>query len=213
MDSGDDGDGRGTADDAEAFDTAETSDDAEIPGEEELLEEIADIRLTPSEHQRVKDLVNGDQLNRIRGHERRYLVVGAGGETGTATRRRIVYDLLDSRTDPPAVATQLEDFGLTPEEIRLWTRVFDVLCGMATHVVGVIEDFDGGYVWELGLLFAPSYREKVWVLKRRYPDADEERERYDNGMGASHVELLLTGPRAREWTDVDQLRDAVEEIP
>ena len=84
---------------------------------------------------------------------------------------------------------------------------------MATHIVAVIEDFKGGYVWELGLLFAPSYREKAWVLKRRYSDEDTEHEKYDNGMSASHVKLLLTGSRAYEWTDTDDLRDTVAEIP
>lgn len=187
--------------------------DSETPSEDELLDELTGIHLTPNEHQRVKDLINGEQLEHIKGHDRRYLVVGAGGETGTATRRKIVYDILDARTNPPATATQLEEFGLTPEEIRLWTRIFDILCGMATHVVAVIEDFDGGYVWELGLLFAPSYREKTWVLKRRYADEETERERYDNGMSASHVKLLLAGPRAHEWIDTSELRDVVGEIP
>ncbi|WP_276254522.1 hypothetical protein [Halomontanus rarus] len=186
---------------------------SEVPDEEELMTEITDIHLTPSEHQRIKDLVNSPQLDRIKGHDRRYLVAGAGGNTGAATRRKTVYDLLDSRSAPPAVAMQLEDFGLTPEEIRLWTRVFDILCGMATHIVAVIEDFDGGYVWELGLLFAPSYRAKAWVLKRRYPDEETERERYDNGTGASHVELLLTGDHSLEWTGVTELRTVVDEIP
>ena len=186
---------------------------SEIPGEEKVIAEIEGISLAPSEHQQVKDLVNGEQMNRIKGYDRRYLIVGAGGETGAATRRRIVYDLLDARTNPPAVAMRLEDFGLTPEEIRLWTRVFDILCGRATHIVGVIEDFDGGYVWELGLLFAPSYRENVWVLKRRYPDEETEREQYDNGMAVSHVRLLLTGERCHEWVDTDELRNAVGEIP
>lgn len=185
----------------------------EIPDEDEILEGLTEIQLTPSEHQRVKDIVNGDLLDDIKGHERRYLVAGAGGDTGAASRRQLVYERLDERTDPPAVATQLEEFGLTPEEIRLWTRVFDILCGMATHIVTVIEDFDGGYVWELGLLFAPSYREKAWVLKRRYPDDNTERENYDNGMSASHVNLLLTGSRAYEWTDTDDLRDTVDKIP
>jgi len=184
-----------------------------IPDEDEILTGLTSVQLTPTEHQRVKDLVNGDQLDRIKGYERRYVVAGAGGDTGAASRRQLVYDALDGRTNPPAVATQLEDFGLTPEEIRLWTRVFDILCGMATHIVAVIEDFDGGYVWELGLLFAPSYREKTWVLKRRYPVDGIEREKYDNGMSASHVKLLLTGPQAHEWTDTDRLRAAVDEIP
>lgn len=189
------------------------TENSEVPGEDEVIAQVEAINLTPSEHQQVKNLVNGEEMNRIKGYERRYLVVGAGGETGATTRRGIVYDLLDTRTDPPAVAMRLEDFGLTPEEIRLWTRVFDILCGRATHIVGVIEDFDGGYVWELGLLFAPSYRESVWVLKRRYPDGETERERYENGMAASHVRLLLTGERCHEWVDENELRNVVDEIP
>ncbi|MFB6189856.1 MAG: hypothetical protein ABEI57_08220 [Halapricum sp.] len=189
-------------------------DGGDIPGADEIVDGIEAVELTPSEHQRIKDLVNGPQLKRIQGHDRRYLVAGAGGETGAATRRKLVYNLLDDREDPPAVAIRLEDFGLTPEEIRLWVRVFDILCGMATHIVAVIEDFDGGYVWEFGLLFAEEYRRKTWVLKRTYDDADVERRRYDNGMGASHVKLLLTGPRAFEWLDSAELETIVDsEIP
>ncbi|MCU4801797.1 hypothetical protein OB920_15565 [Halobacteria archaeon HArc-gm2] len=183
-----------------------------VPEAEEIIDDVEAISLTPSEHQHVKDLVNGDQMNRIEGHERRYLVAGAGGETGAASRRETVYDLLDARRDPPAVAVELEDFGLTPEEIGLWTRVFDILCGMATHIVGVIEDFDGGYVWELGLLFAPSYREKTWVLKRTYDDPEMERDRYDNGMAASYLRLL-SSERCHEWAGADELPDVVAEIP
>lgn len=122
-----------------------------------------------------------------------------------------MYDKLDDRDG--AVAMRLEDFGLTPEEITLWVRVFDILCGRATHIVGVIEDFDGGYVWELGLLFAPSYREDVWILKRRYQDDETERRRFDNGMAASHVTALLTGERCHEWVDTDGLRAAVRKVP
>lgn len=188
-------------------------DGAEFPTEEETRDAYDGIVLTPREHQRIKDLVNGEHLERVKGHERRYLVAGSGEGTDAGARRKRVYDLLDARTNPPAVATRLEDFGLEDDEIRLWARVFDILCNEATHVVNVLEDFDGGYVWELGLLFAPTYREKVWVLKRRYPDPETERERYDNGMGASHVELLLSGPRAHEWTGEEELRTAVEEIP
>ncbi|GAA0241368.1 hypothetical protein ACFFQF_29770 [Haladaptatus pallidirubidus] len=186
---------------------------SEFPEENEIISEIESIKLSPSEHQRIKDLVNGERMNRIKGHTRRYLIAGAGGETGAATRRRTVYDILNARTNPSSIAMRLEDFGLTPEEIRLWTRVFDILCGRATHIVGVLEDFDGGYVWELGLLFAPSYRKKVWILKRQYANEKTEREKYDNGMAASHVKLFLTGNRCHEWIDADELQDVVDKIP
>jgi hypothetical protein len=183
----------------------------DIPDGEEIIGGVEGVSLTPAEHQRIKDLVNGDEMGRIKGHDRRYLVAGAGGESGAASRRQLVYDKLDDRDS--AVAMRLEDFGLTPEEITLWVRVFDILCGRATHIVGVIEDFDGGYVWELGLLFAPSYREDVWILKRRYQDDETERQRFDNGMAASHVKALLTGERCHEWVDTDGLRAAVRKIP
>lgn len=188
-------------------------DDGRVPHEETIWEGFTGIELSPGEHQTVKDLVHGERLNRITGFDRRYLVTGAGGASGAARRRQIVYALLDERSEPSAVATQLEDFGLPQEDLKLWARVFDILCDMATHVVAVIEDFEGGYVWELGLAFASPHREKAWVLKRRYRDEQTERERYRNGMSVSHVELLLTGPRAWEWVDAAELREVVDEIP
>ncbi|PSP38821.1 hypothetical protein BRC71_04955 [Halobacteriales archaeon QH_7_65_31] len=198
-------------DDDEVDSDVGDSPSGEIPSEEEILTGIEDIRLTPSEHQRIKDLVTGREMQRIKQHDRRYLIAGAGGETGAATRRELVYEELADRDD--AVSMQLEEFGLTPEAIELWIRVFDILCGRATHIVGVIEDFDGGYVWELGLLFAPSYRRKTWILKRAYTDEATERARFDNGMAASHVELLLTGNRCCEWTSELELRDCIGTIP
>ena len=185
----------------------------QIPDEDELVAGVESLTLTPEEHQRLKDIVHGDEFRQFREYERIYLVCGAGGDSGAASRRQLVYDLLDSRSFPPTVATRLEDFGLTKDEISLWVHLFDKLCAFCSHIVAVIEDFDGGYIWELGLLFAPSYRGKVWVLKRRYTNEAEERDRYDNGMGASHVRMLLTGERAFEWTDERSLEEMVSNIP
>lgn len=173
--------------------------------------EIDEISLTPKEHEKVKNLVNGEEMRRIQRHTRRYLIVGEGGETEAANRRMIVYHLLDERDD--AISTRLEDFDLTSDEIRLWTRIFDILCGRATHVVGVLEDYKGGYVWELGLSYSTSYRDKLWVLKRRYENEKTEREHFDNGMAASHIGTLMTSKRGLEWTNEDELRDRVSKIP
>lgn len=186
--------------------------DDSFPSQEELMAGLEDISLTPAEHQRLKNLVN-DDLDAIKGYERRYLSVGAGGDSDAADRRDLVYELLDERRNPPAVAFRLEDYGLTREEISLWARAFDLLCGRATHIVATIEDFHGGYVWELGLVFAPSYREKAWILKRAYDDPEIEREKYENGMAISHVKLLLTGQRCHEWRNTAELRDTVGNIP
>lgn len=188
--------------------------DQRMPAKEQVVDELADgISLSPAEHERVKNLVHGQQFQRIKGFDRRYLVVGTGEDDEAGERRQFVYDRLDSRTNPPAVATQLEDYDLRKDEMRLWVRVFDILCGMCTQIVAVIEDFEGGYVWELGLIFAPTYRKKTWILKRRYQDQETERERFANGMAISHVKLLLDGERAQEWIDAEELRDVVQSIP
>ncbi|WP_254823007.1 hypothetical protein [Haloglomus halophilum] len=179
---------------------------------EDRLVDAGATSLTPTEYQRLKDLVNGDRLEQIKGHSRRYLVAGAGGDGEAADRRGLVCGRLDDRRDPPAVAVRLEDFGLTREEMALWARLFDVLCGMATHVVAVLEDFDGGYVWELGLLYAPSYRAKAWVPQRVYDDDRTQREHYENGMAAAHLEHL-SRERVFTWATVSDLRAAVDEIP
>lgn len=165
-------------------------------------------KLTPEQDERVKDIINGDQFRRVNMADRRYLVGGAG-EGDAADRRVLVYDALDDRTD--AIATQLEDYGLTDDEIGLWVPVFDLLCGRCTHISMVIEDFDGGYVWESGLLY--NYREKTWVLKRRYGDDERESKRYDNGMAASHIEALRGTEHLQEWSDSESLLEVTDRIP
>lgn len=183
----------------------------DFPSEKALLEGFEDLTLTPQEHQRIKNLVHGPIFEELVYTGRSYLIIGKGGNSGAATRRQNVVDLLNER--PNATAVKLEDFGLTKGDIPLWSRVFDILCGSVTFIVGVFEDFDGDYVWEFGLLFAPEYRTKVWILKRRYEDDAVERERYDIGMAVSAVELFSRCGRVIEWTDKSDLLRVIEELP
>jgi hypothetical protein len=127
----------------------------------------------------------------------------------------VVRDLLDER--PRAAAFRLEDFGFTGDDIEVWAPAFDVLAEMASSVVGILEDFDGGHVWELGYLYhrQTHVRDVLWLLKRIYEDDAVMRERYDNGMAASHLAALeaAAGERVVEWADPEELPDAVESIP
>jgi len=177
---------------------------------------LGDDRLepTPEQHEQLKDALHGG-LAEIRRAERRYLVVGRGGDEGSGRRRRQVRDLLDER--PGATAFRLEDFGFTGEELALWAPAFEILSATSTHVVGVLEDFDGGHVWELGYLYRQQTRVRnaLWLLKRVYDDEETNRDRYDNGMAASHLAALeaAAGDRVVEWQVPGDIPDAVAEIP
>lgn len=169
---------------------------------------------TPEQHERLKDGLHGELFDDLRRADRRYLVIGSGsGEAGA--RRRRVCDLLDDRRD--AVAVRLEDFGFTGDELDLWAPAFDVLSEMSSAVVGVLEDYDGGHVWELGYLYRyqTTARNELWLLKRVYEDESVMRDRYDNGMAASHLAALeaAVSDRVVTWRDPDELPAAVRSIP
>lgn len=173
------------------------------------------LTLTPEQHERIKERLHAADgpFEDLRRADRRYLVIGrGGGEPGE--RRERVRDLLDAR--PGASAFRLEDFGFTGEDLDLWAPAFDLLSEMATHVVGVLEDFDGGHVWELGYLYRQGahVRNVLWLLKRVYGSEDEMREHYDNGMAASHLAALeaAVGDRVVRWEEPADLPEAVAAI-
>lgn len=172
------------------------------------------LQPTPAQHERLKDLIHGDRFTELKRADRRYLVIGRG-EGGPGERRRLVRDRLDDR--PGAIGFQLEDFGFTGDELELWAPAFEILAEMASHVVGVLEDFDGGYVWEIGYLYHYQTRVRniLWLLKRVYDSGEEMRERYDNGMAASHLAALeaAAADRVIEWTEEGDLPEAVAAIP
>lgn len=173
------------------------------------------LRPTPHQHEQLKDQLHGEQFQEIKRAERRYLVVGRSGEEGPGKRRLQVCRQLDARRR--ASAFRLEDFGFTGDDLDLWAPAFDILSSMASRIVGVLEDFDGGHVWELGYLYhhQDHVRDVLWLLKRTYGSEDRMRAKYDNGMAASHLAALeeAAGDRLLRWHDEDDLADAVREIP
>lgn len=192
-------------------------DEAYLDGvDADALTEAEQLTPTPEQHERLKSALHDDELfTELRRAERRYLVIGRGGDTEPGRRRQHVCALLDDRTG--AIAVRLEDFGFTSDELELWAPAFDILAAMVSHVVGILEDFDGGYVWELGFLYhqQTTVRDILWLLKRIYESETEMRAKYDNGMAASHLAALekAAGDRVLTWTDRDDLSAAVAEIP
>jgi len=180
----------------------------------EAVTDGAALSLTPEQHQRLKDGLHGSRFDDLRRADRRYLVVGSGsGEQGQ--RRRRVCARLDDRRD--AVGFRLEAFGFDADDLDLWAPAFEVLSAQATQIVGVIEDFDGGHVWELGYLYRQqaTVRDALWLLKRVYDDPTDERARYDNGMAASHLAALeaAVADRVLEWATVAELDQVTDQIP
>jgi hypothetical protein len=116
-----------------------------------------------------------------------------------------------------AIRVRLEEFGFDANDLDLWAPAFEVLSSQATWVIGVIEDFDGGHVWELGYLYRQqtSVRDVLWLLKRVYDDPEEQRAQYENGMAASHLAALeaAVSDRVLEWSTTEELDRTVEEIP
>lgn len=203
-----------------------TADQGAGEGDEELRyigeidpDEVVDedqLRPTPRQHEQLKDQLHGaDQFDQIKRATRRYLVVGRGGEEGPGKRRLQVCRQLNARRG--ASAFRLEEFGFTGDDLDLWAPAFDILSAMASHIVGVLEDFDGGHVWELGYLYHHQMhvRDALWLLKRLYESDEKMRENYDNGMAASHLAALeeAAGDRVIGWYDENDLPDAVDEIP
>ncbi|ELZ24129.1 hypothetical protein C475_12807 [Halosimplex carlsbadense 2-9-1] len=205
--SGDDGDGDEAGEPTEYV--------VGVDGDELVDASPESLTFTPRQHERLKTHLHGDRLNDIQYSDRRYLIVGRGGDDGPGQRRRRVRDLLDDRRE--ATAFMLEDFGLSGGEIDLWAPAFEILCEQATHVVGVLEDYDGGHVWELGYLYHEQsrVRDVLWLLKRTYETDERRRERYDNGMAAAHLAALerAAGERVVRWGNERDLRRAVSEIP
>ncbi|WP_265109880.1 aminopeptidase [Halosolutus halophilus] len=197
-------------------DGGESGDDATYIGDIESPEVTDDAQLnpTPEQHERLKDGLHGELFADVRRTDRRYLVIGRGsGEPGA--RRRRVCDLLDERRN--AIAFRLEDFGFASDELDLWAPAFDILSELSSAIVGVLEDYDGGHVWELGYLYRyqTTVRNSLWLLKRVYDAEERMRERYDDGMAASHLAALeeAVGDRVVEWTDPEELPAAVKSIP
>ena len=213
-----DHDNRGDADSERrgADDVAGADTEAGFIGDvaDEELHDEATLSLTPEQHQRLKNGLHGSRFADLRRVNRRYLVVGSGsGSSGQ--RRREVCAQLDERQD--AIGFRLEEFGFDADDLDLWAPAFEVLSAQATWIVGVIEDFDGGHVWELGYLYRQqtSVRNVLWLLKRVYDDPEKQRAKYENGMAASHLAALeaAVGERLVEWATTDELDDAVEQLP
>ena len=184
-------------------------------GDDEVTEAMAaampDVELTPEEHARFKARLFTAEFRGLKRFDERYLVCGSGGDGAAASRRDDAYDLLAARDG--ATAFRLEDFGFTDDDLDLWWRAFDVLCGRATTIVVVLEDFHGGYASEMAYLWTEPYRSRTWLLQRVYDDEATMRAKYDDPMARSCSIAFARLGRVLEWSAPPGFRQAVERVP
>ncbi|NUC72354.1 hypothetical protein HTZ84_08525 [Haloterrigena sp. SYSU A558-1] len=138
--------------------------------------------------------------------ERSYFVLG-NYDPGPMGRLDLVVDRLNRRDD--AYAFLMSDVRGDWEN---GIAKFCLLADLVSHVVGVAEKEPSGFLVEQGLLAGTEeYFEKTHVLKRAYPDADED---HPYGWMEDGVfELFESEGRLYEWRTEDELREAVAEIP
>jgi len=180
-----------------------------------LVESVTDtVSLTPNRYEQLKKLVHGnDTFAKITSAEKRYLIIGRG--RGEMRHKKRVKELLGSRRS--AITFEFEEFKPKTDDIGLWPPVFDLFSKTATHIVGVVEDYDGGGVWDMGLLYhrQSHVHDSLWILKRVYDNQNINHERYGSGKAASRLGALeeAVEDRVIKWQTEEDLRDAVKEIP
>lgn len=178
---------------------------------QQVIEETADYSgkraVTPEQHQRLKRAVFGDAFDDLVASDRSYFVIGSYDE-GEKRRLLLVRDALAGR-GPGTHAFLMDD---VPEAWEFWTTKFKILASRADYVVGVFEHSRGGHAWEAGYVDHERFRRKSHVLKREYETEEAEREAFD-AMFAHFLAALDERGRVYPWSDDDELREQVAEIP
>ncbi|WP_121742731.1 hypothetical protein [Natronorubrum halophilum] len=146
------------------------------------------------------------ELRPVYERERSYFVLGNYDREPMA-RLNLVVDRLNRRSD--AYAFRMSDVrGGWNNGIQKFCLIADLV----THIVGVAEKEPSGFLVEQGLLVGTEeYFEKSHVLKRAYPDTEED---HPYGWMEDGVfELLEAEDRLYHWETEDDLVATVETLP
>ncbi|ELY38574.1 hypothetical protein [Natronorubrum tibetense] len=146
------------------------------------------------------------ELTPIYERDRSYFVLG-NYDPAPLGRLECVVDRLNRRED--AYAFRMSDVRGGWEN---GIQKFCLIADLVTHIVGVAEREPSGFLVEQGLLVgSEEYFEKSYVLKRTYPDADED---HPYGWMEDGVfELLEDEGRLHEWRTDEELLESVADLP
>ncbi|MXV62323.1 hypothetical protein GS429_09665 [Natronorubrum sp. JWXQ-INN-674] len=167
-------------------------------------ERLEDEALTLADNEEILTALS--ELTPIYERERSYFVLG-NYDREQMRRLDLVVDRLNRRSD--AYAFRMSDVrGGWDNGIQKFCLISDLV----SHIVGVAEKEPSGFLVEQGLVVGTEeYFEKSHVLKRTYPDTDEE---HPYGwMEDSVFELLEEDGRLYQWETEAELVAAVEALP
>lgn len=164
-------------------------------------------RISPEQHQDLKDAVFGEKFKELVFADASYFVLGSYGE---AEKERLLLVKDELQTREGAYAFLMNEM---PEAWEYWTTKFVIFANRADYVVGVFEHNRGGHEWEAGQLDRPDYRPKTHILKRQYDSQDREREHFDAMFSHYLTKMDDQLGQVYCWTDESELKERLEEIP
>lgn len=174
---------------------------------EETKEESEKERISPEQHQDLKDAVFGEEFGEVLFADVSYFVLGSYG-TEEKERLWFVRDELGARDG--AYAFLMDEM---PDAWESWTTKFVIFANRVDYVVGVFEHNRGGHEWEAGQLDRAEYRPKTHVLKRKYDSEESEREHFD-AMFADYLSKMDEQlGQVYYWRDETELIECLAKVP
>lgn len=174
---------------------------------EETGEESGKERISPEQHQDLKDAVFGEAFGEVVFSDVSYFVLGSYG-TEERERLLLVRDELRSRSRTYAFL-----MNEMPDAWEYWTTKFVIFANRADYVVGVFEHDRGGHEWEAGQLDRAEYRPKTYVLKREYDTERREREHFDAMFAHYLAKMDEQLGHVYRWRNEDELPERVDDLP
>lgn len=133
------------------------------------------------------------------GYDSQCFVLGSY-DTETNEKQRLLYlqREIEKWSGENCRAFLMEDF---PDELHQILQ-FKLIADHSDYIVGICEHDEGGFQLEFGMLVAlMNYFDRFHLLKRRYPDPEKEREKYNGMLNPDVFGMFEYHDRLWEWED------------
>lgn len=178
---------------------------------DDIVEETGEAsekgRISPEQHQKLKDAVFDEKFGEVLFSDTSYFVLGSYDDD---EKERLVLVRDELRERDGAFAFLMSEM---PEAWEYWTTKFVIFANRADYVVGVFEHNRGGHEWEAGQLDRVEYRPKTYILKREYGSEERERAHFDAMFAHYLSKMDQQLGHVYHWTSEDELTARLEGVP